>query len=371
MSAKINIKVLVAPLDWGLGHATRCIPIITQLLQLGCKVVIACEGAQAKLLKTEFPSLDFVSLKGYNITYSSNKTFFALKIVLQLPKIFFAIKKENKWLQNFIFHTPVDAIISDNRFGLYANGIPSVFITHQLLIKAPLVFVEKLLQKLNYSLIKRFSRCWVPDEESKVNMSGQLGHPEKLPAIPVEYLGAISRLQVVPNSQKKYDLLVIISGPEPQRTLLETKMLSELSSYRGTVLLVRGLPANEEIITRKSTITIKNHLAAKELETAFSSSELIISRSGYTTVMDICKLNKKAILIPTPGQTEQEYLAKHLERQGWCMMMNQQDFDLQKALKQANSFKYKLPDLNMEKYKDVVNKFLHNLHETNSRLKKN
>ena len=361
MSEKINIKILVAPLDWGLGHATRCIPIITLLQQLGCKVIIGAEGAQAKLLKKEFPQLDFVNLPGYRIQYSKSKLFFALKIVMQLPKIFLAIRKENKWLKNFVKNTNVDAVISDNRYGLYHKKIPSIFITHQLLIKTPIPFVEQLLQKLNYFLINRFSTCWIPDEKGAVNLAGKLSHPKDLPDIPLEYLGGLSRLLTHQVIEKKYDLLIILSGPEPQRSVLEVKVLSELQRYNGHVLLVRGLPGVEEKITGTNNITIKNHLAAKDLETAFCESELIISRSGYTTIMDIFKLRRKSVLIPTPGQTEQEYLAKHLEEQGWAMSMNQEDFDLSKLFLRVQHFEYKLPQLDMQAYKNVITTFVRSI----------
>ncbi|MGI8637121.1 MAG: glycosyltransferase [Segetibacter sp.] len=364
MSEKINIKILVAPLDWGLGHATRCIPIITHLEQLGCKVIIGAEGVQAKLLKKEFPHLDFVNLPGYRIKYSKSRLFFALKILMQLPKIFLAIKKENKWLKNFVTHTPVNAIISDNRYGLYLTETPSVFVTHQLLIKAPLLAIEQLLQKLNYFLINRFSTCWIPDEKGTINLAGKLSHPGKLPAIPLQYLGGLSRLHLHQGFEKKYDLLIILSGPEPQRSVLEMKILSELQRYDGPVLLVRGLPGIEKVITAKHNITVQNHLAAKDLEIAFCESDLIISRSGYTTIMDIFKLKRKAVLIPTPGQTEQEYLAKHLEEQDWAVSMDQQDFDLNKLLHRVQHFEYKLPQLDMEGYKDVVTTFVWNIKRT-------
>ena len=359
---KINIKILVAPLDWGLGHATRCIPLIAQLLQLGCKVIIAAEGAQEKLLKREFPDLVFVHLPGYRIKYSNNKRFFPIKIILQLPKIFFAIKRERRWLKNFISKTQVDAVISDNRYGMHFPGLPSIFITHQLLIKAPFSIAERVLQKVNYILIEKFSACWVPDEKGNVNLAGALSHPKKLPDIPIEYLGGLSRLTKQTGSQIKYDLLIIISGPEPQRGLLEKKMLSEVISFDGPVLLIRGLPANEDSIPARRNITIKNHLTAAELEEAVCKSNLIISRSGYTTILDICKLRKKAVLIPTPGQTEQEYLAEHLEKQGWCVSMSQEDFSLDKLLKKVESFEYKLPHLDMEQYKIVVKQFVERLH---------
>lgn len=358
---KVNITILIAPLDWGLGHATRCIPIISFLLQSGCKVIIAAAGAQEKLLKAEFPALIFVPLPGYNIKYTNVERFFVLKIALQLPKILLAIRKEKKWLNAFLKKNAVDAIISDNRYGLFHHKVISVFITHQLLIKAPFAFSEKIIQQINYRFIKKFSLCWVPDEKGIINLAGDLSHPPVFPKIPVTYIGGLSRLEKQTETAKRFDLLIILSGPEPQRTLLEKKMLNELKTFKGKVLLVRGLPGNTEDFLTKNNLVIKNHLPGKELEKAFNESEYIISRSGYTTVMDISKLQKKSILIPTPGQTEQEYLARHLQKQGWCITVSQENFILSESLQKAQNFKYRLPNLNMEKYKEIVSDFINTL----------
>jgi len=265
VSVKLNIKVLIAPLDWGLGHATRCVPIITELLKLGCKVIIAAEGAQENLLKTEFPDLEFVNIPGYKIKYSGNKRFFAIKILSQLPKIFKAISLEKRWLQGFIQHTPVDAVISDNRYGLHHSSIPSVFITHQLLIKAPFAFAEKVMQKINYLLIEKFAACWVPDEKGNRNIAGVLSHPSRYPEVPIKYLGGVSRLtkKELPIS---YKLLVIVSGPEPQRTMLEKRVLAELMNFNEPVLFIRGMPVGKEVPTVKNNIIIKNHLPAIDLD---------------------------------------------------------------------------------------------------------
>lgn len=361
VSEKQPVTVLVAPLDWGLGHATRCIPLIKHLLQSGCNVIIATEGTQEKLLKTEFPSLLFVPLRGYRITYSTHKRFFAIKIVLQLPKIFLAIRKEKKWLKTFLKNTPIHAIISDNRYGLYHPMLPSVFITHQLLVKSPFEFAEKIMQKIHYRFIKKFSECWVPDEKGNVNIAGDLSHPSILPELPTRYMGGLSRLEKQENTNKKYDVLVIISGPEPQRTLLEKKVLAEFAHFTGNVLLVRGLPGQVADMPSGKHLKIINHLPAKDLGQAFNESEYIISRSGYTSVMDICKLQKKSILIPTPGQTEQEYLAKHLQEQGWCVSAEQHRFSILELMEKAKNFKYSQPHLNMEQYRKVLDDFLSRL----------
>lgn len=358
---KAYITVLIAPLDWGLGHAARCIPVIDFLLKSGCKVIIAAVGAQEKLLKTEFPAVTFVPVPGYHIKYTNAERFFVLKIVSQLPKILLAIFREKKWLDKFLEKNTVNAIISDNRYGLFHSKVTSVFITHQLLIKSSFIFIEKFIQQINYRFIKKFSLCWVPDEKGMINLAGDLSHPRIFPKIPLTYIGGLSRLEKQTKTKEKYDLLIILSGPEPQRTLLENKVLNELKTFKGKVLLVRGLPGDINKLPAKNNLIIKNHLPAKELEKAFNESDYIISRSGYTTVMDICKLQKKSILIPTPGQTEQEYLAYHLQKQGWCVAASQHNFILSESLQKAQHFKYQFPDLNMEKYKEILSDFINSL----------
>jgi len=352
-----NIKILVAPLDWGLGHATRCVPLIKYLVDRGCTVILAAEGSQKKLLQLEFPDLIVESLEGYNISYAKNKNWFSLKIIIQLPKILRAISKEHKWLKTIVTKQNINAIISDNRYGLWHPTLPVAFITHQLGIKTSLSKAENIIKKIHYKLINRFSCCWVPDFEGQPNLAGELSHPKDLPSIPVKYLGAISRFEKN-GLKEEYDAVIILSGPEPQRSVFENKILQEIVHYNGKLMLVRGLPGNVSIIPSVNNIEIVNHLPAKELEIVFEKSKFVISRSGYTTVMDILKLSKKSILIPTPGQTEQEYLATHLHKQNWCMMMLQEEFNLQAALTAAATFKYQHAGINMEMYKRVLNEFV-------------
>ena len=361
MSDKFNNRILVAPLDWGLGHSTRCIPIIKHLQLIGCEIIIAAEGAQKILLQKEFPTLLFIPLSGYNIRYTTNKRFFSAKILMQLPKIYAAIRSETKWLQHVVKEHDIQAVISDNRYGLFHPTIPSAIITHQLRIKAPFGFAENILQKINYRFLKKFSECWVPDAEGTVNIAGSLSHPALMPAVPVKYLGVLSRFGSSQATAFKYKCLVVLSGPEPQRTALEEKVINQLKTFEGKKMLVRGLPGEANTLTPIDNVVIKNHLSSSEMETAFKESEFIISRSGYTTVMDICKLGKKAILIPTPGQTEQEYLAHHLSKQGLCLTADQDNLDLADALQRASVFQFRFPALPMDTYKKVIEEFVESL----------
>ncbi|HRH47859.1 MAG TPA: glycosyltransferase [Panacibacter sp.] len=350
-------RILIAPLDWGLGHATRCIPIIRLFLQAGHEVIIASGGEQLTLLKNEFPGIQTVFLKGYNISYARSKRWLVLKILLQVPKILLSIRSEHSWLKKTIDELNIDIVISDNRFGLYAKQIPSVFITHQLCIQAPYNWLQNFIQKVNYKFINRFNECWLPDYESGFNVSGDLAHPKKLPLTPLKYLGILSRFQMHEIVEVKYDYLAILSGPEPQRTLLEKKLLSIASQLNGNMLMLRGKPGSNEKISSPANCTVVNHLSVALMQQAFEQSEYIISRSGYTTVMEILSMQKKSLLIPTLGQTEQEYLARHLTEQGLCYCCNQDD-DLIYHINRIHNYHYRFPVLAQSTLPQVVNDFL-------------
>ncbi len=353
MKKKFSPSVIVAPLDWGLGHATRCIPVIKSLLNAGCSVSIACNETARSLFLQEFSNLRFLPLRGYNIRYSSSKRLFSFKILQQIPKILFSIWYEHRWLQKAMKQYEFDFVISDNRYGFYRKNKPSFFITHQLKIQTPFPWLSKKLQKINYRFISRFNECWVPDFSFEPNLAGILSHPEQLPSIPVHYVGLLSRFTLQKEAKTKYKWLFMVSGPEPQRTIFETLCCKVIEQLEEDVLLIRGLPKSEEILNLPKHCTVFNHLPTPQLEIAFAQSEYIISRAGYTTVMEIVSLQKKSIIIPTPGQTEQEYLAKHLLQQQWCFACEQQD-DLFVQIKKAGTFSYQLPLFSTSTLQDVV-----------------
>ena len=340
-------RILVAPLDWGLGHATRSIPLINKLLDFNCTVFLAGEGRVRSLLENEFPTLNFLDLKGYNITYSKNRWTLPFSIGAQIPKILSTIDDEQIWLQNVIKEHGIDAVISDNRYGLYHPAIPSIFITHQLLIKTGFgKFADGLLQQFNYDFINRFTECWIPDEEGDSNLGGDLSHPDEKPEIPLKYLGPLSRFNNLPaESVEETHLLLLISGPEPQRSILEQLLIEQLSDYNDKVVFVRGLPGNTDQLETGDHIEVYDHLPAKELKQKFEQAHLVISRCGYSTVMDLAAMKKKCILIPTPGQTEQEYLATYLMQHNFALCIDQDKFKLTQALNLAASYNYSFPNL--------------------------
>ena len=337
---------LVAPLDWGLGHTTRCIPVIKLLQQNGYKVIVAGERRQVQLLQQEFPELSALDLPGYRIRYTQYKRLLPLKILWQLPKIIRAIKQEHKWLQKKIVAHNIQLVVSDNRFGLWSSRCTCVFITHQLAIQMPFSWLSQITRRINYQFINRYTACWVPDvAPDDVNLAGALSHPSHLPQIPVRYIGPLSRLQAVATSTNepfKYKWLFVLSGPEPQRSLLEQKLLTAAAILQEPALLLRALPEDTTLPDAPPNCTVVNHLPGNAMAQAFADSEFVVSRSGYTTVMELLTLKKKSVLIPTPGQTEQEYLAGHLLRQQWCYSCDQ-DADITLHLKKVNRFAYLEP----------------------------
>ncbi|TXG36807.1 glycosyltransferase [Seonamhaeicola maritimus] len=326
-------RILVAPLNWGLGHATRCIPIIRALINEGLLPIIASDGAALTLLQKEFPTLSFIELPAYHVTYAKNKKNFKLKLIKDAPKLLKAIKAERKAIKNIVKTHCISGIISDNRYGVYSEKAPSVFITHQLNVLSG--NTTWLSTKIHQKITKKFDVCWVPDVEDDINLSGKLGHTDSI-KMPTKYIGPLSRFKR--KSTKTHNqILVLISGPEPQRTQLEERLFSELKKHPGKVVFVKGVMEKEQTIEASGNMMVYNFMTTELLEKTINESELVISRSGYTTIMDLAKLNKKALFIPTPGQFEQEYLAKRLTKLNLVLSCNQNDFTSEK-IKEADQF---------------------------------
>ena len=392
--------IIISPLDWGLGHTTRCIPIIRELLNLSCNVVVACNEKQKKILKNEFPTVVFKYLQGYEIRYSTSRWRTILSLIRQLPKIRKAIKEEHLWLEKFIAENNVTAIISDNRYGFYSEKIHSVIITHQLNLQTGLgKKINKLASGRIQNYLQKFDQCWIPDNEAPYDIAGILSDSSLLAKHKkpfIQYLGPISRLtsglgsisrspgfgsiskssgpgvtsqpsgpvvasqpsgpgvtsqpsgmisapgpeSANPGSVKEGELpLVILSGPEPQRSILEKKIIRQAAYYKQSCILIRGLPNSTKDISSQFVQAI-NYADTNGLSRYSRQSSIVICRAGYSSVMDMGKLKKKMILIPTPGQGEQEYLGTYLMSKNIALSYSQENFDLAVALKEAADFHF-------------------------------
>ena len=340
-------SVLIAPLDWGLGHATRCIPIIAALQALGFRVTIATDGPHEYILREAFPTLTFLKLKGYGIRYSKKAKGFAFKMLIQVPRILYNIVREFWWLHKTNRHQQFDLIISDNRLGFFHLNTPSIFITHQLNLQTPFKWATNLLQWMQYTWFRFFfTMVWVPDMEGDQNLSGILGNPVRKPKIPVWYMNCLSRLKdFIPNEgqEQKPALLFlgIVSGPEPQRTLFQEILWKEGLQLQQPFQIIAGTADRPLNSTVSDLGSILPHLAGPDLAKAIQNAGYIVSRGGYTSLMELIPFGKKLILVPTPGQTEQEYLAKRWHENGWAIAYDQTVFNLSAALKDARSFDFK------------------------------
>ncbi|WP_452222322.1 glycosyltransferase [Lacinutrix salivirga] len=336
-------RILVAPLNWGLGHATRCIPIIKALINEGFEPILASDNEALRLLSKEFPDLICLQLPSYNIKYIKQARFLKWKFLLNAPRFLQTIKAERLKTDTLILDYNIKGIISDNRFGVHSNKVPSVYITHQVnILSGNTTWLTKNLHK---KYIKKFNACWIPDySTTETNLTGRLSKTDTKHLV-LKFIGPLSRFKyksIVP----VYDLMVLLSGPEPQRTLLEQKIFKELSNFKGSVLVVKGIIDGQQTIEKKGVFTIYNYMLTKDLEKAIQGSKIIISRSGYTTIMDLEKLKKKAFFIPTPGQHEQMYLAKRLEKLNKVPFCKQNNFDLKQLDRLKN---YAGLNLNEEK----------------------
>ena len=327
-------RILVAPLDWGLGHATRCIPIIRAIEERGGSVVIGADGGPLALLRGEFPDAEFARLPGIEVTYSARGDQ-RWHLLRQFPSLLASIRTEHALWNDLQQGLKVDAVISDQRFGIRSEEVPSILITHQVFPN--LAFGRALLHWINTRLIGRFDRCWIMDGPAAPGSAGKLSHGKEIPDN-ARYIDIQSRFgTAMPGTgNERYDIVAVISGPEPQRSLLEKTLLMQLGSIPGQHLLVQGLPVGSAS-ERKGTVMVVPHLVASDLEQLLRSCRMIVSRSGYTTLMDLAALGRSALLIPTPGQPEQEYLGRLHQRIGRHLVQRQDQLDLLGAWQQRGS----------------------------------
>ncbi len=331
------MKVFVVALDWGLGHATRIVPVIKDLVSEGHEIIIGCSERQKKIYQEHFPALTYENIISVSPVFST-KTSQIWPYVKFVPKFLFCIRQENRQLHKLDRKYHFDEIISDNRYGLFLPWCKNILVTHQLHLKLPagLHFLTRGVNKVIHFWINRFDYCLIPDYHSPIKIAGILSKTFSSCKPVVRYIGPLSRLNLSYRDDKlSNDILVLISGPEHQRTVFEqivTNQLLKLSGYTYTV--VRGLPLTDW----EESEQIKNHVSTQRLKALIKHSRFIICRSGYSTIMDLVSLNKTAFLVPTPGQSEQEYLAGYLTKQGWFLSGSQNNLNLFDVIEKLSSF---------------------------------
>lgn len=311
-------KVLIAPLNWGLGHAARCLPLVEEHLRSGDEVVLAGDGESLVLLRKHFPSLRVVHLAPLRLRYSASRSQ-VWAMLRALPRLLVWALRDRRAFRALMAQENFDLVLSDNRFALY--GPRSVYMTHQLTIPLPRRFrsLEPFLAHVHARIIKRYRACWVPDYAAAPSLSGRLGHPVS-GVESVRYIGPLSRFRyVTPKEGTHYQVVAVLSGLEPQRTLLEQQLIREAEQDTRSWLIVRGKVGEPVMRMQRRNLTLVPSMDDGALMSALLHAEEVVARSGYSTIMDleVLGLLEKAQaggvclrLIPTPGQPEQEYLAE-------------------------------------------------------------
>lgn len=340
--------MIVCPLNWGLGHAARDIPIIRLLKDAGHRVIVATDPKIEKFLSQEFPDLEFEYFPGPKINYTKYGWLLIPKLLFQIPtwiKWYFA---ELKMIAELVKKHHPKCIISDNRYGARHRRVKSIIITHQLMLKMPNWgrFMEYPVHRFIKFMVEKFDECWIPDNPSESSLSGDLAFKYPLPKT-TKFTGALSDFMFqddeLNQSNLKTDILVMLSGPEPQKTMLEMRLYPLLKSLNMKIAILRGEPeltshSDDDTLKSDSLIQRINHLPRKEIKQLIKETPYIIARAGYTSIMDLWFVNKSALLIPTPGQTEQVYLSEFNRSRHFVVKQNAIDAkNIKKYLNSINN----------------------------------
>ena len=317
--------IIVSPLNWGLGHASRCIPLVRALRESDFEVILAGDGGSLALLSSEFPELPTYDLPSYDIKYSRDSKGFQLNLLLQGRKVLKAMRREKQVIERILQKEQVCGIISDNRFGVRSPEVPSVYLTHQLSVRAG--WMTPLATYFHRRLISKFDRCWVCDHAGPDSLAGELSS-DSGDLETVSWIGPLSRFSAGHGANKDVDVAVILSGPEPSRSIFEQKVREKLAGTQYKVVLVRGLIGDSPRERAERNLTIHDFLLVNELESLIKRSHLVLCRSGYSSIMDLSALGARALLVPTPGQAEQEYLGRFHAKKGLCHVVDQESFGL-------------------------------------------
>jgi UDP-N-acetylglucosamine transferase subunit ALG13 len=345
-----SLRILISPLNWGLGHACRVIPLIRNYGSRGHHIIMGGNGYSLELLKLEFPELETVFIPFTSITYSRGRNHFFF-FISGFARFCLSLIQEHRRLKSLVKEKNIDIVISDNRLGLFCTDAHCIILTHQVWLRMPKGWslLEFFANHFNHYLIRRFDECWIIDNDEATNLAGELSHPA-LTGLPVKYIGPISRFGgIKPRPTSEIGVLVILGGPEPQRSILEEILIKQLSETDISSVIAGGTPNGKPHVLN-ANLSYFPFADGNKLAELIQSAEIIICRSGYSSVMDLMALKRSAILIPTPGQPEQEYLGDYLSAKRYFLTYRQSEFDLKQAINEWKSFQPLTPDIKFNQF---------------------
>lgn len=298
-------RILYSCNDWGLGHVSRSVGIIRQLLKQKNTLYFAGTSLQQEIICSYFPLVNRINMSGYDFQFKGSNNW-NREIIRNAFKLFFSIKKENKTLHKLCKTLQIQCIISDHRYGFFHTKIPSFFVTHQ--VNLPLKGVQKLVQRWHLKQLKKFTAIWVVDDSTS-SYAGKLSDSKNL-SLNIFPIGIQSRF-ISKNTSNQIEpyILAVISGPFPYSLKLFEEILEYAKTTKTLVKCIVPTHLNLPKIPSKNILFYSTN-NWKEIDELYHDCIGVISRSGYSTLMDVETLQKKACLIPTPGQPEQLYLSK-------------------------------------------------------------
>ena len=366
------MKVLVAPLDWGLGHATRCVPVVREFLRAGAEVELAVVKANANFFREVFPELRQRLAPSYNIVYPKHGYNMALWLLKNSMHLNAVMRYEHHFAEEMVKRHGYDVLFSDNRFAFYSKNALSIYMTHQRRIAFPRAFAafERIGVMWHANIMRKFDEVWVPDLEIYPGYAGSLSHSGATPGDkPMRFVGTLSRFSEMGNDgnalgnapapvdlerevdlmsvsefmahsanvewdttpekrtsgnhsfemRANYKVVAVVSGVEPARTQFEQQLRDALAQIPGRHMMILGKPSAEQKTWTEGNIEFHTHLATNDFADAVKRADFVVSRGGYSTVMDMAELGAKCIFVPTPGQFEQIVLAHDLSKAGYAV----------------------------------------------------
>lgn len=332
-------RVFYAVLNMGLGHAARSLPIIRELTERGCEVLVGSNGRSLAFLQNELPELSFIETPAYDIEYARGALMIP-KLMVQIPGFLKQIKKETRFCADVVARYSPDIIFSDHCYGMYHPGVPSYMLSHQIYFAMPpgLNGLSGLISQFNFGYHRHYRKIVIPDfpGEDGGLLSGGLSriphHPEKY-----EFSGILSSLEEF-KGEKSLNILVSVSGPEPQRTIFEEIVLKQIREVPGNKIVVLGKSESEDLLIDEPELKVYSHLPRSQMAKVINEARLIVSRPGYTTLMELVETGRKALFVPTAGQTEQQYLGKRMMQKKWFYSVHQNRLNLKRDIELAGDF---------------------------------
>lgn len=325
-------RMIVCPLNWGMGHASRLIPVIDHYHKKGFEIILAGSGNSGTLLKTTYPDFPFYTLPSFEISYSRKGFLLGFSVIKHLPSFILSAIKEHRTLNRLISELKIDVVISDNRYGLFNKKAYCIFITHQISPILPAFFrwAEFPIYLFFKTIIGNYNECWIPDfKHPEINLTGHLSHRFRLPSN-AKFIGILSRFCVPENESVKrhlYDIVIVISGPPPHSEILTDLILKQSLASTKKILIISGF-LSIPVLNTHSNVTIVKHLGIHAFRDALVCAKIVVCRAGYSGIMDLIALRRTAYIIPTPGQTEQQYLGKYLGQKSLFRLIDQNQLEL-------------------------------------------